>query len=123
MHKKSQEASHQLANDAPDGDSDDEGKGRDEIRSESIATLRAKAQEHSAKVLEALGEPGSATAAAAVAASSVPAAAVNTLANNLTNCHSMNLNHHQHMLTTSNHHHHQKAYAHRGQQMAHMAVS
>ena len=57
MHKKSIEAAHKLTED-DDADSKSESspsKGTEVLRSESIATLRAKAQEHSAKVMEALG--------------------------------------------------------------------
>ncbi|CAH1792880.1 unnamed protein product [Owenia fusiformis] len=51
MHKKSQEAKEKMDMDESGGN-DDTGKDKEEFRSESIATLRAKAQEHSAKVQE-----------------------------------------------------------------------
>lgn len=59
MHKKSIEASKKMSeedNELSDSEAGSEGKGRvkEEMKSESIATLRAKAQEHSAKVLQAL---------------------------------------------------------------------
>ena len=59
MHKKSIEASHKLQEeeDVEKDNKNMQPRDRDEIRSESIATLRAKAQQHSAKVLEALGVP------------------------------------------------------------------
>ena len=58
MHKKSLEASKKMSEEAAEEDSSD-GKttrGRDEFKSESIASLRAKAQEHSARVLQALNK-------------------------------------------------------------------
>lgn len=55
MHKKSVEASHKLTED--DDDISDSSK-KDEFRSESIASLRAKAQEHSIKVLEGIYSTG-----------------------------------------------------------------
>ncbi|CAL1527509.1 unnamed protein product [Lymnaea stagnalis] len=59
MHKKSLEASKKMSEEDSDlsgNETGPEGKGRvkEERKSESIATLRAKAQEHSAKVLQAL---------------------------------------------------------------------
>ena len=57
MHKKSLEAAHKLTED-DDQQSTGNSRDRNEIRSESIATLRAKAQEHSAKVMEALSSSG-----------------------------------------------------------------
>lgn len=36
------------------GEEDSKNRGQDEFRSESIAALRAKAQEHSARMLQAL---------------------------------------------------------------------
>ena len=54
MHKKSIEAAEKLK--AEDDVVDErENRDKDEFRSESIASLRAKAQVHSAKVMEALG--------------------------------------------------------------------
>ncbi|GFO27515.1 visual system homeobox 2 [Plakobranchus ocellatus] len=65
MHKKSLEASKKMSEEDTDlsgneDRSDDSGiRGvREERKSESIATLRAKAQEHSAKVLQALHAEG-----------------------------------------------------------------
>jgi hypothetical protein len=57
MHKKSIEAAHKLTeDDGPEPKKESSpSKGTEVLRSESIATLRAKAQEHSAKVMEALG--------------------------------------------------------------------
>ena len=57
MHKKSIEAAEKLKeDDIPDLKKDSSpSKGKEVLRSESIATLRAKAQQHSAKVMEALG--------------------------------------------------------------------
>ena len=53
MHKKSIEAAEKLKEEeSPEKEGT---KEREEIRSESIAQLRAKAQEHSAKMREALG--------------------------------------------------------------------
>jgi homeobox protein 2 len=65
MHKKSMEAAEKMK--SPDFDDQDSCKGIDEcndskdtskakedFKSESIAVLRAKAQEHNAKVLEAM---------------------------------------------------------------------
>ncbi|KAJ8309279.1 hypothetical protein KUTeg_014153 [Tegillarca granosa] len=50
MHKKSMEAAEKLKSDDEDTDIDpSELRDKEEIRSESIASLRAKAQEHSAK--------------------------------------------------------------------------
>ena len=65
MHKKSIEAAHKLnEDDGPMTSPSDvtkpgsaSSRDKNEIRSESIATLRAKAQEHNAKMLEAL-HPG-----------------------------------------------------------------
>ncbi|XP_059161139.1 visual system homeobox 2-like [Physella acuta] len=59
MHKKSLEASKKMSEEDSDlsgNETGPDGKGRvkEERKSESIATLRAKAQEHSAKVLQAL---------------------------------------------------------------------
>ncbi|KAK0056006.1 visual system homeobox 2 [Biomphalaria pfeifferi] len=59
MHKKSLEASKKMSEEDSDlsgNETGPEGKGRvkEERKTESIATLRAKAQEHSAKVLQAL---------------------------------------------------------------------
>ncbi|KAH9507225.1 Visual system homeobox 2 [Bulinus truncatus] len=60
MHKKSLEASKKMSEEDSDmsgSEAGTEGKGRgvkEERKSESIAALRAKAQEHSAKVLQAL---------------------------------------------------------------------
>lgn len=60
MHKKSIEASQKLQEEDEDPNEAKDGKDKEEIRSESIATLRAKAQQHSAKVMEALtSHPGS----------------------------------------------------------------
>ena len=54
MHKKSIEAAEKLK--AEDDVSDEnDNRDKDEFRTESIASLRAKAQVHSAKVMEALG--------------------------------------------------------------------
>ena len=58
MHKKSLEASKKMSEEESDlsgSESGHEGKGRvkEELKTESIAALRAKAQEHSAKVLQA----------------------------------------------------------------------
>lgn len=63
MHKKSLEASKKMSEEEEDlsgSDTGAEGKGRvkEERKSESIAALRAKAQEHSAKVLQALHNGG-----------------------------------------------------------------
>ncbi|XP_076442829.1 visual system homeobox 2-like [Babylonia areolata] len=57
MHKKSLEASKKMNEE--DEDTGSEGRptrGREEFKSESIASLRAKAQEHSARVLQALNK-------------------------------------------------------------------
>ncbi|XP_070181167.1 visual system homeobox 2-like [Littorina saxatilis] len=58
MHKKSLEASKKMSEE--EGEESDDGekinRGRDEFKSESIASLRAKAQEHSARVLQALNK-------------------------------------------------------------------
>ena len=54
MHQKSIEAAEKLKEEG-DSTTDDSSRNRDELRSESIAALRAKAQEHSAKVMEAIG--------------------------------------------------------------------
>ena len=57
MHKKSIEASQKMNEDPDDEDintdSNDACKHKDELKSESIAALRAKAQEHSARLLQA----------------------------------------------------------------------
>ncbi|XP_012942674.1 visual system homeobox 2 [Aplysia californica] len=63
MHKKSLEASKKMSEEDDDlsgSEAAPEGKGRvkEERKTESIATLRAKAQEHSAKVLQALNVDG-----------------------------------------------------------------
>ena len=55
MHKKSIEASETLNGD--DQSSEKEDKNSDDLRSESIAVLRAKAQEHSAKVMALHSSP------------------------------------------------------------------
>lgn len=55
MHKKSLEAAEKLKAEDDIGD-DKDSRDKDEFRSESIASLRAKAQVHSAKVMEALGD-------------------------------------------------------------------
>ena len=59
MHKKSVEASKKF-NDEPEDCNSDSSK-KDEFRSESIAALRAKAQEHSIKVLEGIYVTGNQT--------------------------------------------------------------
>ena len=59
MHKKSIEAAKKLKED--DFSIKDNGKGRDELRTESINILRAKAQEHSAKMIEGIGINGEPT--------------------------------------------------------------
>lgn len=57
MHKKSLEASKKMSEEGEDDSSDGKTtRGRDEFKSESIASLRAKAQEHSARVLQALNK-------------------------------------------------------------------
>ena len=56
MHKKSIEAAKKMKDDdfpVKEG----KGRDRDELRTESINILRAKAQEHSAKIIEAIGIP------------------------------------------------------------------
>ncbi len=57
MHKKSIEAAEKLKDD----DMNEPKRDKDEMRSESIAALRAKAQEHSAKVMEGMGTSGGST--------------------------------------------------------------
>ena len=69
MHKKSIEASEKLScveditcSGIKGEHSELSSRQKDELRSESIATLRAKAQQHSAKVLQSYGpEKGSTT--------------------------------------------------------------
>lgn len=59
MHKKSIEAAKKMQEE--DGiltDSEGDGKDRCDRKSDSIAALRAKAQEHNAKILEALNKNG-----------------------------------------------------------------
>ena len=58
MHKKSLEASQKM-NEEEANESTGDGKttrDRDEFKTESIASLRAKAQEHNARVLQALNK-------------------------------------------------------------------
>lgn len=59
MHKKSLEAAHKLQQGEMDEDKSPSSRDKNEIRSESIASLRAKAQEHSAKMMEVLNSTGS----------------------------------------------------------------
>lgn len=55
MHKKSIEASKKMREEEGSVDeSDTNNRVKEEIRSESIAALRAKAQQHSAKLLECI---------------------------------------------------------------------
>ncbi len=55
MHKKSMEAADTLNDDDEDEHKPSlDPKEKDELRTESIASLRAKAQRHSAKVLEVM---------------------------------------------------------------------
>lgn len=59
MHKKSIEAAKKMQEE--DGiltDSETDGKDRCDRKSDSIAALRAKAQEHNAKMIEALNKNG-----------------------------------------------------------------
>lgn len=59
MHKKSIEASKKIREEEGKiNHTDPQNKEKDEFRSESIAALRAKAQEHSARMLEALNRNG-----------------------------------------------------------------
>ncbi|XP_067681837.1 visual system homeobox 2-like [Haliotis asinina] len=61
MHKKSLEAAQKMkeAEDETTMDSSDgKPKDKDELKSESIAALRAKAQEHSARMLQAINKDG-----------------------------------------------------------------
>lgn len=60
MHKKSIEASKKMKEEEEGEEEGEEDKFRekDEFRSESIAALRAKAQEHSARMLQALNREG-----------------------------------------------------------------
>ena len=59
MHKKSIEAAKKMKEEETT-DTTENGRDREDIRSESIAALRAKAQQHSVKMLEVLqnGENG-----------------------------------------------------------------
>ena len=59
MHKKSIEAAKKMKEEETT-DSNENERDREDIRSESIAALRAKAQQHSVKMLEVLqnGENG-----------------------------------------------------------------
>lgn len=59
MHKKSIEAAKKMKEEET-SDSNENKRDREDIRSESIAVLRAKAQQHSVKMLEVLqkGENG-----------------------------------------------------------------
>ena len=56
MHKKSIEASQKMKDEGDDEPIPSDCKHKDELRSESIAALRAKAQEHSARMLSALNK-------------------------------------------------------------------
>ncbi|XP_076464741.1 visual system homeobox 2-like [Babylonia areolata] len=59
MHKKSLEASKKMSEQESGDDITNDGKttrNRDEFKSESIASLRAKAEEHNARVLQALSK-------------------------------------------------------------------
>ena len=62
MHKKSIEAAKKMKEEES-SDSNENKRDREDIRSESIAVLRAKAQQHSVKMLEVLqrGENGGKT--------------------------------------------------------------
>ena len=53
MHRKSIEAQHKLNEESGDL-KDEEGKEKNELKTESINSLRAKAQEHSAKIRECI---------------------------------------------------------------------
>ena len=70
MHKKSMEAAHQLENDDgedtgsikgevqnPSPGPEDAPRDREDLRSESIAQLRAKAQTYSARIMEGVSMP------------------------------------------------------------------
>jgi hypothetical protein len=50
MHRKSQEASEKLSQVDSDCEKDSPSKEKTDLKSESIATLRAKAQEHQLKM-------------------------------------------------------------------------
>ncbi|XP_064622709.1 homeobox protein ceh-10-like [Lineus longissimus] len=54
MHRKSQEASEKLSQEDSDCDKDSPTKEKSDLKSESIATLRAKAQEHQIKMRECI---------------------------------------------------------------------
>lgn len=61
MHKKSLEAAQKMKeaeDDTTMDSSDGKPKDKDELKSESIAALRAKAQEHSARMLQAINKDG-----------------------------------------------------------------
>ena len=59
MHKKSLEAAKKMQEeDETEALIEGTGKDSDDLRSESIAALRAKAQEHSARMMEALNREG-----------------------------------------------------------------
>ncbi|OWF53405.1 visual system homeobox 2-like [Mizuhopecten yessoensis] len=58
MHKKSIEASKKMKEEENEEEEGQDNKQKDEFRSESIAALRAKAQEHSARMLQALNREG-----------------------------------------------------------------